>query len=119
MDMRGLLAVVVHDVEEKSNQHGPNHFIPIGWGGTQKYEYNLGDGIEFMVQNAEAGNYITWETLSNVVKGLWSYLIVGRRFRQTFFNFWDGLDAPAAILWPLGSGCIRITEMSTNTIDVS
>ena len=105
MDMASLIAVVQHDVYEELAEHGPDEEFPVSAGGVQKFEYDLGDGIGLLVQNANTGRHFTWEVMRDVLVGLRIYLIEGRRFRQTYFNFWTGAE-----LWPLGSGSIHVME---------
>ena len=104
MDMRGLIAISQAIIKETIEAIGPHHILPVSPNGEQEFYRELGDGIEFFVQNVRPFEYFTWDTLGEVVEGLRLYLIVGERYRQTYFNFWEE-DAG-----PVGTGCIRRIE---------
>ncbi len=113
MDMRGLIAVAQHEISEVLEEIGPGHLYPISVAtGQQWYDCDLGYGIELWVQNLKGGRYFLWDDLSDVVEGLRSYLIVGERFRRTYFQFWRGAVH-------LGSGSIGRKEPAQSDFDDS
>lgn len=114
MDLQGLIVFLLHFIDEVIKEFGPGQLVRVQANGMQRVDYELGDGIEFAVQNCRPGEYFTWDTLRDVVEGLRLYLIEGQRYRQTYFKFYD---------WPfrgsvaLGAGRIRGRETATSDVD--
>jgi len=87
MAMGGLIAVVQDLIDRAIEEAGPQVVYPPTIAGWQYFHYDLGDGLILSVWNLQAGRYWTWGTFKNVVEGLRQYLIVGEKFRRTYFNF--------------------------------
>ena len=114
MDMSGLIAVVRHDINEKIEAvGGAGHLYPVAANYRQVYQYEL-YGIRLYIDNVHRGYYFTWDILRDVVKGLWLFLIVGHRYRQTWFNFWYRPGTPV-----LGSGYIKLIDEAESSLDES
>lgn len=118
MDMSGLIAVIQHIISEGIENHGEGAYPGVNFfGGSQKFRYTLGDGIDFLVWNVRhSGEYFTWGQLQNVVEGLRLYLVVGERYYATAFNFWDG---PGRWRHPnLGGGQLWFTDPLDHSLDL-
>ena len=109
MDMRELLVIVKDDFDEAAGRLGPNTLWPLYADGLQQIDYDLGVDVRIFIQNTKSGRYFSLKTLQDLVQGLHIYLIDGKRYRETFFNFFDGAGRS-----PVGMGCIERMEMDTS-----
>lgn len=87
VEMGSLIAVAEDFVDQRIEELGRDVLYPPTGTGMQEFIYDIGDGISLLIWNVKVGMYWTWGTLKDVIEGLRLYLIVGERFRRTYFNF--------------------------------
>ena len=108
--MRSVIAVAEDYVDEEIGNLPPvapglEILYPIEDFVYQSFHKTLGDGIGILVENYwRAGKFFAWDDLRDVLLGLRLYLVEGRRFWQTEFKFYYGVEAPGMTTVYSGSG---------------
>ena len=87
MDMGALIAVAGDFVDQSIEEVGLQVVYPPTAAGLQEFVYEIGNGLKLRIWNSVLRQYWTWGTLRDVLDGLRLFLIVGERFRRTYFNF--------------------------------
>lgn len=87
MELGTLIAVAGDSVDVTIEEVGRQAIFPPTVTGLQEFVYEIGNGLKIRITNSELGMYWTWGTLRDVLDALRLYLIVGERFRRTYFNF--------------------------------
>ena len=85
--LRSLLVVTQDYVNEQIEALGAQTLYPVIGIGIQDFYKTLGDDVHIEIWNLDPQAFFTWETLKNVIAGLWTYLVEGRRYRQCWFKF--------------------------------
>ncbi|KAL6718766.1 hypothetical protein ACLMJK_003000 [Lecanora helva] len=92
-----LLAVTEAYVDEQLQSLGAGGAqapYPVMGLGEQYFHKSLGDDVHIEIWNLEYQDYFTWTVLRNVLRGLSTYLIDGKRYRQCWFEFSNGQPVP-------------------------
>lgn len=87
MKMGTLIAVAGDSVDLIIEEEGRQGLYPPSVTGIQEFVFDIGNGLELRIYNSQLGLYWTFGTLRDVIEGLRLYLIVGERFRRTYFTF--------------------------------
>ena len=100
--LSSVLVVAAAYVDEQEKKHGGN--AP----GDHEVDYDLGEGI---IIHVESLDIMSWNELDTVFRGLKLYEIEAKRYRQCYFEIFEGDDA--SIHRNLGRGWISPVPQSS------